>query len=249
MTKKTKDFKHPALAFMTIGENLIKPEIHEPAQLLSQNVKNIYIIGHGGQAKEVAQYIRDINVDLPQWQLIGYTTADHDYLGAKVGSDEICILDSDLLTLEGAPHAVIGVGFPSLIARIATQLAAAAHICRPNLIHPRAYLAQRVEMGQGNIVAPGAIISVDVTLGSHNLINWNVTLGHDAILGNHNVLNPGANISGAVKVGDQVLVGTGARILQGLTICDNAIIGAGAVVTRDILEPGTYVGMPARRIR
>ena len=32
MTKKTKDFKHPAQAFMTIGENLIKPEIHEPAQ-------------------------------------------------------------------------------------------------------------------------------------------------------------------------------------------------------------------------
>ena len=32
MTKKTKDFKHPAQAFMTTGENLIKPDIHEPAQ-------------------------------------------------------------------------------------------------------------------------------------------------------------------------------------------------------------------------
>ena len=33
------------------------------------------------------------------------------------------------------------------------------------------------------------------------------------------------------------------------TICDNAVIGAGAVVTKDITEPGTYVGIPARKIK
>ena len=46
-----------------------------------------------------------------------------------------------------------------------------------------------------------------------------------------------------------MLVGTGAQILQGLTICDDTIIGAGAVVTKDILEPGTYVGIPAKKIK
>jgi len=33
------------------------------------------------------------------------------------------------------------------------------------------------------------------------------------------------------------------------TICDHAVIGAGAVVTKDITEPGIYVGNPARLLR
>jgi len=43
MTKKTKDFKHPAQAFMTIGENLIKPDIHEPAQGVPMKPNPLYV--------------------------------------------------------------------------------------------------------------------------------------------------------------------------------------------------------------
>jgi sugar O-acyltransferase (sialic acid O-acetyltransferase NeuD family) len=212
-------------------------------------MKDIYIIGHGGQAKELAQYIRDINGDLPQWNLVGFTTADPSYIGVMVGQDEICILDRDLLKMEGTLNVIIGIGFPQIIARLAKQFAATENISYPNLIHPKAYMAiGRDDLGRGNIVAPGVIISVDVKLGSHNLINWNVTLGHDTKLGDYNVLNSGSNISGAIRIGNRVLIGTGAQILQGLTICDDAIIGAGAVVTKDISVPGTYVGIPARLV-
>ena len=34
-----------------------------------------------------------------------------------------------------------------------------------------------------------------------------------------------------------------------VTVCDDVVIGAGSVVTKDITEPGTYVGNPARRLR
>ena len=43
MTKKTKDFKHPAQAFMTTGENLKKPEIHEPAQGVPMKPNPLYV--------------------------------------------------------------------------------------------------------------------------------------------------------------------------------------------------------------
>lgn len=51
-----------------------------------------------------------------------------------------------------------------------------------------------------------------------------------------------------IYAGNNIQVGAGAVILPGVTICDNVIIGANAVVSRSIVEPGVYVGMPASKI-
>ena len=49
-----------------------------------------------------------------------------------------------------------------------------------------------------------------------------------------------------VKIGKNVWIGGKAIILPGVTIGDNAIVGAGAVVTRDVAEGATVMGIPAR---
>ena len=48
-------------------------------------------------------------------------------------------------------------------------------------------------------------------------------------------------------IGNRVSIGSNATILP-VRITDNVVIGAGAVVTRDIIEAGTYAGNPARRV-
>jgi acetyltransferase-like isoleucine patch superfamily enzyme len=50
------------------------------------------------------------------------------------------------------------------------------------------------------------------------------------------------------KVGNNVSIGSNATILP-VNICGNVVIGAGSVVTKDISEPGIYLGNPARKIR
>jgi acetyltransferase-like isoleucine patch superfamily enzyme len=50
------------------------------------------------------------------------------------------------------------------------------------------------------------------------------------------------------KIGNRVSIGTNATILP-VVICDEVVVGAGAVVTKDITEPGIYVGNPARLLR
>ena len=50
---------------------------------------------------------------------------------------------------------------------------------------------------------------------------------------------------GDVTLGDRVFVGANATIRNLVSVCSNVVIGAGAVVTKDITEPGTYVGVPA----
>jgi acetyltransferase-like isoleucine patch superfamily enzyme len=52
----------------------------------------------------------------------------------------------------------------------------------------------------------------------------------------------------ATHVGARVSIGSNATVLP-VTICSDVVIGAGAVVTRDIHEPGIYVGNPARLLR
>lgn len=49
-------------------------------------------------------------------------------------------------------------------------------------------------------------------------------------------------------IGDDVSIGTNATILP-VKICSRVVVGAGAVVTKDITEPGYYVGNPARKLR
>jgi UDP-3-O-[3-hydroxymyristoyl] glucosamine N-acyltransferase len=74
-------------------------------------------------------------------------------------------------------------------------------------------------------------------------------VGHDSIIGDFVTVSPGCHISGNVKIGDRVFIGTGAVILEKVSICDDVIIGAGAVVAKSITEPGTYVGVPVKKIK
>ena len=70
-----------------------------------------------------------------------------------------------------------------------------------------------------------------------------VEIGNDVSVG-HNVVIHGA------KVGNNVLVGMGAILMDNAVIPDNTIIAAGAVVlSNQVLEPGIYAGIPAKKVK
>jgi len=92
-------------------------------------------------------------------------------------------------------------------------------------------------------IGPEAIIS------KNTIINTAAVIEHEVIIGAHNHIGPNATISGRCKTGELVFVGVGATIKDSISICSNVMIGAGATIVKDITEPGTYVGTPARRIR
>lgn len=50
------------------------------------------------------------------------------------------------------------------------------------------------------------------------------------------------------RLGDNVVIGSNSVIIGPTEICDNVMIGAMSLVNRPIMEPGTYAGVPARRI-
>jgi sugar O-acyltransferase (sialic acid O-acetyltransferase NeuD family) len=158
--------------------------------------------------------------------------------------------DAQWLIQHPTVQTIIAVGTPAARRSIVVRLAQTHLALRyATLVHPRAWLAQRVKLGQGSVIFAGSLINVDVTIGAHASINLACTLSHDCILGDYVSLGPGVHLAGAVCTGDAADIGTGAALLPGIHLGSEVVIGAGAIVVHDLPESCTAVGVPARPAR
>lgn len=120
-------------------------------------------------------------------------------------------------------------------------------------------------IGDHTFVGPFVEIQKNVSIGSqckiqsHSFICELVTIGNNCFIGHgvmfiNDLFENGGPAQGdqskwkSTTIGNNVSIGSNATILP-VHICDRTVIGAGAVVTKDIVEPGIYVGNPAKKIR
>lgn len=118
----------------------------------------------------------------------------------------------------------------------------------PALIHPKAVLGSRIQVGEGTVIMAGTVINCDSTIGCGCIINTGATLDHDNHLGDFVHICPGTHLAGSVRIGAKSWIGVGSTVRNNCSIAEDCLIGAGAVVCGDILEPGTYIGIPARKM-
>jgi acetyltransferase-like isoleucine patch superfamily enzyme len=115
-----------------------------------------------------------------------------------------------------------------------------------------------------SFIGPFVEIQKNVAIGkrckiqSHSFICELVTIGDDCFVGHgvmfiNDTFSEGGPARGnqdlwkETKIGNRVSIGSNATLLP-VNVCDDVVIGAGAVVTKDITEPGVYMGNPARRV-
>ena len=79
-------------------------------------------------------------------------------------------------------------------------------------------------------------------------INLNSTIGHDVKIGDFFTCSPGVNVSGNCNIGNKVFIGSKSVIKEHINIGNNLIIGMGSVVTKNLVEPGIYVGNPCKKL-
>lgn len=119
----------------------------------------------------------------------------------------------------------------------------------PVLIHPKAYVAENVEIGKGTVVMAGAVINPGARVGQGCIINTGSSVDHDCAISNYVHISVGAHVAGTVSIGDRTWIGAGATVNNNVNICEDCMVGAGAVVIRNIEKTGTYVGVPAKRVK
>lgn len=102
-----------------------------------------------------------------------------------------------------------------------------------------------VEIGAYTVIHRGTIDNT--IIGESVKIGSNCSIGHNCVIGKNTMITAGVNIAGSVKIGEGCWIGVGASIRDNISICNEVRIGHGSVVTKSIIEPGTYFGNPARR--
>lgn len=139
---------------------------------------------------------------------------------------------------------ILGIGSNS----IRKQLDEKYNLPWATLIHPKAIIGREVEIGKGTVVMANAVINPSAVIGKHCIINTGCIIEHDNQLGDFVHVSPGAILAGTVTVGEESHIGAGAVVKNNMTIGKQVTVGVGAAVVKNITEPGTYVGIPAKRI-
>lgn len=119
-----------------------------------------------------------------------------------------------------------------------------------SFIHPSAQLmSDSIDIGEGSFIGANSILTCDIKMGKHVVLNRGVQIGHDCKIGDFFSAMPGAIVSGVCRLGDIVYLGTNSVVIEYVDVCDNVKIGALGCVINNVTYPGTYVGIPVKKIK
>jgi sugar O-acyltransferase (sialic acid O-acetyltransferase NeuD family) len=208
-------------------------------------VRALVIVGAGGHGRVCAEIAETTGI----YSRICFSDSRF-AKGSVSGRWTVEFHDDDLSSLSSNEYVfVIGVGQTGLGA-MRSQIYEAIALSRlpaATIVCPDAHVAQDAVVGRGTLIGRMTIVNPGVAIGDNVIVNSKALVEHDVRVGSHVHISTGVILNGECVVGDRSMIGSGAILLQGIRVTDDVVVGAGAVVTRDIKEPGTYVGIPARR--
>lgn len=207
-------------------------------------MSRVAVIGAGGHAKVIIDLLRSGGHEVVACLDAG---REGDVVnGVPVLGDERVVLPE--LIKQGLEAVFVALGDNGLRQRIAASVAALGLEMVP-AIGRSAVISPSADIGQGCAIMEGAVVNADAVIGNFAIVNTCASVDHDCVIGAFAHIGPGSALAGCVKVGAGAFLGAGTRVIPGVEIAGGAIVGAGGVVVGDIGSPGTWVGVPARKIK
>ena len=192
------------------------------------------LVGNGGFASEVKASLRRMNT---------LCFVDDVYYKEEKNTLPLSKFDPEEYEL------FIAIGNPQLRSEMVFKLPKETKYF--SIIDPFSLFLDRdsIEIGEGSIVCANCLLTCNIKIGKHCHLNLATLIGHNVVIGDFFTTAPDAKIMGNNTIGDRVYFGTNASSKEKINVVDDVIVGLNAGVVSNLLEPGTYVGTPARRIK
>lgn len=208
---------------------------------MKQNAKmRLVIIGASGHGKVIA----DIAIKLNRYEEIVFL--DDNTAIKECGGFPVVGKSTDFIDYIEDSEFVVGIGNAKIRNRIMDMLNCESATIA-TLVHPNSSIGQNVTIGEGTVIMAGSVINSDSMIGKGCIINTCASVDHDCILEDYVHVAVGAHACGTVQIGHHTWIGAGSTVINNVSVCPECMIAAGAVVVKNIMENGTYVGVPARK--
>ena len=127
-------------------------------------------------------------------------------------------------------------------------------------IGDHASIREKVSIGENSVVGRAAIVELNTTIGKNCTIQTLAYVTGDTTLEDEVFIGPCVSMSNDKYMGKKDYsmkgphfkrnskIGNNATLLPSVTIGEDSVIGAGSVITKDVKNEETVVGVPARKL-
>lgn len=197
-------------------------------------MKKVIIIGAGGHAAEIDEYITYNNKvsGREELKVVGFLDdnpanyARYKFSAPLIGGAS----DHKVMRGHGYIIGIAGLNYRRLF--VDRYKAEGAQFI--SVIHHSAYVSQSAVIGEGSIIGPNANIGPNVQVGKYTLINSRCSIGHDTRIGDYNFVSPNVCFSGFTEVGDENLFGINCATIPGIKIGNRNRITAGMILDSNV---------------
>lgn len=191
----------------------------------------IIIIGAGGFAREVYQWITDkYSPDAVK----GFLSPNKDDLKGFLPEKHI-IGTEDSYQFTSEDRCVLAIGSPKLRKVISHKVISRGGLFM-NYTHPTAIVSPRAKLGEGVVICPFSLVSPNAVIGNFSVLNFYCSVAHDAVIGNFTVMSPYSTLNGFAETGEGVFLGTRVSIAPSVKIGSWSKLSAGLALTKDVEE-------------
>jgi len=194
----------------------------------------VIIIGAGGHAAEIDEYIRfsQRSTGIAEFKIIGFLDDNPEsYDNYKFSAPFLGDLKNH--SVVKGQHYVTGIANLKyrryFIDKFKSEGAEFV-----SFIHCTAYVSETAIIGEGSIIGPNVNIGPNVRIGRYTLINSRCSMGHDSIVGDYNFISPNVCFSGFTKVGDENLIGINVATIPSISIGNRNKIAAGMILHQNV---------------